>query len=187
MENATDALLMAGSVLMFIIALTVAISSFTSLRGEMQTLLNERDQLLIMKDEDTGGYINYLKSDNNDKLAIRTVGIDAVITSIRRMTKEDYTVYIEPIDNLEDFNATGSFAALNVSTTNKQLIKLSIAGIGDRYVSKDNLTNVLSSIYKKLKNKKFEEYIGIYQNKTTKGVADANKSTYKIVTYKEKN
>ena len=39
MENATDALIMAGSVLIFLIALSVCVSSFTTLRTEIDQII----------------------------------------------------------------------------------------------------------------------------------------------------
>ena len=50
MENATDALIMAGSVLLLIIALTVTISSLSNLRTQAQDILMERDRLEIAQD-----------------------------------------------------------------------------------------------------------------------------------------
>ena len=63
MENATDALIMAGSVLLLIIALTVTISSLSNLRTQAQDILMERDRLEIA--QDSKGYINYIKNEAN--------------------------------------------------------------------------------------------------------------------------
>lgn len=173
MENATDALIMAGSVLLLIIALTVTISSLTALKTETQDMLNDRDQLLVTTDET--GYINYLKSGDKDS-DTRIVGIETVMSSIRRMAKEDYTVYIETNDPISELNDD-----LKVKGDSK-FIKLSLSGVGNKYVNDKNVSGI---IYNKLKLKKFKEYIGIYQNETAEGVSDANKATYKIITYKE--
>lgn len=185
MENATDALVMAGSVLLFIIALSVAISSLTTLRTETQAILNSRDQLLATTDEN-GKLINYLQSDNNNNTdAVRTVGIETVITSIRRMTKEDYTIYIIPKNTLDILPSKYNDLEIDIDN-NQYCIKLSISGELNRYVSKQNLTSVLSLIHNKLKDAKFDEYIGIYQYKTAEGVLEAEKSTFKIITYKQR-
>ena len=63
MENATQALIMAGSVLLLIIALTVTISSLSNLRTQAQDILMERDRIEIT--QDSKGYINYIKNDVN--------------------------------------------------------------------------------------------------------------------------
>ena len=175
MENATDALIMAGSVLLLIVALTVAISSLSNLRMQTQSILSERDQLMVTTDE--SGYINYLRNNGEDK---RTVGIETIITSIRRMAKEDYIIYIKAIESI---GLDIKYNDLKVNE-NGNFIRLSLSGVDNRYVHDDKLTN---SLFEKLKNKRFKEYIGIYQNKTSEGVSDANKTTYKIITYEETN
>ena len=169
MENATDAIIMAGSVLLLIIALTITISSLTTLRTETQDMLDDRDQLLVTTDET--GYISYLKSSNNDT---RTVGIETIISSIRRLRKEDYTVYILPES---DIDVSSDIKGV---IDGKKYIKMSLSSVGDRYVEDDE---VIYKLYKNLKNARFIEYIGIYQNATSEGVSDANKATYKIITY----
>lgn len=173
MENATDALIMAGSVLLLIIALTVTISSLTALKTETQDMLNDRDQLLATTDK--SGYINYLKS-GGEESDTRIVGIETVMSSIRRMAKEDYTVYIKTNTPISELNND-----LKVNGDAK-FIKLSLSGVGNKYVNDKNVT---STIYNTLNSAKFKEYIGIYQNKTAEGVSDANKATYKIITYEQ--
>ena len=154
MENATDALIMAGSVFLLIIALTVTISSLTALKTEVQDILNDRDQLLATTDE--SGYINYLKS-GGEEADTRIVGIETVMSSIRRMTKEDYTVYIKTNNPISELNND-----LKVNG-DSSFIKLSLSGVGNKYVHDKNITGI---IYNKLASSKFKEYIGIYQNKT---------------------
>ncbi len=182
MENANDAIIMAGSVLMLLIALAITISSLNSIKKETQDFIDQKNQLMMTSDEN--GYINYLKSDNDDRYAIRTVGIETILTSIRRMTKEDYTIYIEPKTSISGLS--DKYDALRVKVDdNNNSIKLSLAGVRNRFVNDENLTKVLYAIYDSLKNAKFTEYIGVYQNKTIEGVSDANKSTYRILTYRE--
>ena len=113
MENATDALIMAGSVLLLIIALTVTISSLTNLRTQAQDILDDRDQLLATTDE--SGYINYLKV--VEIKMKRIVGIETVMSSIRRMTKEDYTIYIQT-NNITDLGTEYNDIKVNVDGKN---------------------------------------------------------------------
>jgi hypothetical protein len=40
-------------------------------------------------------------------------------------------------------------------------------------------------LYNNLETARFNEFIGIYQNKTAEGVSEANKSTYKVITYEQ--
>lgn len=179
MENSTDALIMAGSVLLLIIALSVTISSLTNLRTQAQDIFDDRDQLLATTDD--SGYINYLQSGNKDK---REVGIETVITSIRRMTKEDYTIYIKPKNNISDLGSEYNDIKVNVDG-NSNSIKLNLSGVGNKYVNHKNLSKILSILYSNFESDKFNEYIGTYQNKTVEGVSEANKSTYKVITYEQ--
>ena len=174
MENATDALIMAGSVLLLIIALTVTISSLSNLRTQTQDLLDDRDQLLATTDEN--GYINYLKSGGKDS-DTRIVGIETIMSSIRRMPKEGYIVYIQQTN--ENLSIPNN---LKVTVNGKNYVKLSVSGTEKQNYNDKNVTG---AIYSAFKSKRFKEYIGIYQNKTAEGVSDANKATYKIITYEQ--
>ena len=180
MENATDALIMAGSVLLLIIALTVTISSLSNLKTQTQDLLDDRDQLLATKDEN-GGYINYLKSGGKDS-DVRIVGIETVMSSITRMPTEDDTIYIQTNETVAIPND------LKVIFQGNNYIRLAISS-EEKEKEKQYLydKDVTGAIYNSLKFKKFKEYIGIYQNKTAEGVSDANKATHKIITYEQIN
>ena len=72
MENASDALIMAGQILIFIIALTVCISSFSILRKSVDSIIGETETVKFAKGEK--GYLNYIEADNNK--AIRKEVID---------------------------------------------------------------------------------------------------------------
>lgn len=195
MENATDALIIAGSVLLLIIALTVSISSFSNFRMQFDEIISQDDALELTKDTN-GEYLNYLKSNDED---VRTVGIETVISSIRRIRKENYVIYIcltkSSMPNVSDeIKVTTKKNQLyyidkknkikNLTTSGQEVIKLTMVGIGNQHVENDD---EIAEIYKTLKNSQFKEYIGIYQNKTDKGVSEANKTTYRIITFVEEN
>ena len=184
MENATEALIMAGSVLLLIIALTVSISSLSNLRTQAQDILMERDRTEIT--QDSKGYIHYIKNDDKD---IRIVGIESVISSIRRMWKEDYTIYLATNSTLTEIPQELRVSNVeNLSNTDiiqgKNIIKLSQSGVGNQLVKDEKILTEIYN-YSKVNDKKFKEYIGIYQNKAIEGVSEANKNTYKIITFVE--
>ena len=91
MESASEALIMAGHVLIFIIALTICISSFTNARAEADILIGEDETVEMAKNGEQ--YINYLKSEENG--SIRVVNADDVVSSMYRILKGDYTIYIK--------------------------------------------------------------------------------------------
>ena len=219
MENAVQALIMAASVLLLIIALSVSISSLTSLKAQVQDIFLERDQvdLTTYTITDQNGkkvinYANYIKSDSN--LDVRTVNAETVISTIERMRKEEYTIYIK-IKNAIPADFRNNFGALitklgdenqkygNAQLINKQdeIIKLDLTNQrlifynnerdenGNLRIKQKLNENLISKLYSLLKQNtngkenEFKEYIGIFQYKTSQGVSEANKQTYKIITF----
>lgn len=187
MENATQALFMAASVLLLIVALTISISSFATLKVQVEDIVDARDEVLLTKDE-SGGYLNYIKNDDND---VRTVGVETIISAFRRLRKEQYIIYIKAKnENLSQIKE--KYADLIITTSeaqkynnseiiekNTEIIKLSASGAQNRYLDDDN---VINSLYEILNGNTYKEYIGIYQNKAD-SVSEANKVTYKIITF----
>ena len=206
MENASDALIMAGSVLLFIIALTVAISSFTSLRVQFDEIAEARDQVQMSREYDAttgnyGDYINFLKNDISKD--IRQVRVEAIITTIRRMRKENYVMYLS-IPNLINTNILKEFVVKNtdikeqlygnntiISQSSGILLKFSMdkqdiifydKAEGEINLRQELNNELLSELYKIAKDNTFKEYIGEYRLHL-EGVSDANDKSKKIITY----
>ena len=91
MENASDALIMAGQVLIFIVALTICISSFTNVRAEVNRIVGQNEEIRLAKNGST--YINYIESKNSS--STRIVGSETLVSSMYRAIKEDYVIYIK--------------------------------------------------------------------------------------------
>ena len=187
MENAADALLMGGSVLLFIIALTITMSSFTTLRGGIDELLGQTETIELAKDSE--GYINYMESKAQG--SVRIVGVEALVTSITRGMKENYVAYIklkDPADIPNDVNITEALVdvAVNIDGTNQTIIsagdKLIKVTIG--YDTNQDINSKLrDGLYDKIKDKTFYEYLGEYQEDTD--APDAEKVRHRIITYVE--
>ena len=60
MENAVEALIMAGETLIFIIALTVCISSYTTVREQIDEIMGSTETIAMAKE--SGEYINFIQS-----------------------------------------------------------------------------------------------------------------------------
>ena len=82
MENASDAILMAGAMLIFVIALTVAMTVFSQARATI-------DMVAYVSDETN--YYEYLDTTNNSAKN-RIVGLETVIPTLYKYYKENYTV-----------------------------------------------------------------------------------------------
>lgn len=95
MENAVDALKIAGSVLLFVMALSICALSFSQAREAIDVILSysDRESLTIENDERY-----YYLSDDND--TNRYVGKESIIPTIYRSYSESYKIV---------FNFTGDY------------------------------------------------------------------------------
>ncbi len=185
MENASDALIMAGQVLIFIIALTVCISSFTTVRTQINKIVGQTDEIRLAKDGET--YLNYMES--SKEKAIRIVGSDTLVSSMTRSVKENYVVYVKLKGN-PDLNGIDTIKAKEKLSINGNdliakgdtLIKVTAGSNSNQSINKilqDNLFEII-------KNKTFYEYLGEYQEYSSSGVSTENKEVRRIITYIEK-
>lgn len=94
MDNATDALLIAFGVLVFIIALTVTFTTFAHAKETADTVLFFSDR---------ENFQTHLRDDSDNVFkGGRTVTVDTVIATIYRCAKEKFSVKI--IDDSEIYN-----------------------------------------------------------------------------------
>ena len=184
-ENLYDALIMAGAVLIFVIALTVSMSSFTEMRTQIDEIV-EFDSRVDMVQDDTGKYLNYISTSSED---IRVVGIETIVSSMYRLEKENYVIYIKTKDHKygtatptklsrEDLPAQ-KYGEETIINDNEEILKITINGVNS------NATTLLNNkdLYDELKGRKFEEYLGVYQENTE--ASEANRTTYRVITYVE--
>ena len=172
-DNLTDAIMMAGAVLIFIIALTTSMSTFTTMRSQIDSII-EYDYKLDLVTDSEGNYINYHTSDSD----IRTVGVETIVSSMYRVKQENFVIYILGLDNINN-GITQEEITINKVKTNA--IKISIDG--DNWDIEKILND--DGLYNKMKDKKFKEYLGVYQIETDGGVDEINKTTYRVITYEE--
>ena len=83
MENASDAIIMAGAVLIFVIALTVAMTVFSQARETVDTVVYASDRT---------NYYEYLDIDVSNNIKNRIVGLETIIPTLYKYYKENYTV-----------------------------------------------------------------------------------------------
>lgn len=192
MENASDALIMAANVLLFVIALTVCISSFSMLRQGVDNIIGETEVVKLANDSDT--YINYIESRNNS--SIRKVGAETVVASMVRSIKENYVVYIKLNDYGTIFNGDN---AVNQSKATKDIKIKPLKGTNEKTIitKGDSLIKVTigsnsnqeinaklkNKLYDFLKDKQYYEYLGEYVNNTEVNIEE--KIVYRVITYVE--
>lgn len=183
MENVSDALIMAGQVLIFIVALTVCMSSFSTLRIGIDNIISQTETIEFAKDDDV--YINLIES--RDEGATRIVGAETVIASMYRSIKENYTMYIlftkastfNEVKNLG--NKIANYEVKFIDEPTIKGIKITIGN--DANFIPDTLAR--NGLYSIIKNEEFYEYLGEYQDNTL--ASRENKLTNRIITYEQKN
>ena len=197
MENAVDALYMAGAVLILIIELSVSISSLMTLKSrtyDIVTMDEQIDETSYIEDGKLK-YVNYITSDDMD---VRIVGADAVTSALYRLVTEDYKIYIKLNDTTGLGNIETSKAYRDQTYTTKNggtdtiiyqgddLIEFVLAkrGKGQDIQNTEYVKNILTNgFYDKIKEKTFKEYLGEYQNNSD--IAQDNKETKRIITFIE--
>ena len=86
MENVADALKMAFAVLSFVVALSIAMSSFRQVREVSQVLIEANDDTYNYK------YVEQNVDSSGNLQTERIVGVETIIPSIYRAFKENYKV-----------------------------------------------------------------------------------------------
>lgn len=185
MENATDALIMAGSVLIFLIALSVCVSSFTTLRTEIDQIIEQTETVDMAQKNGNGEYVNYIKRSDD---AIRVVGSETVVSSMYRAKKENYVIYIvlkNSLWNSKEFEKIGMIVEIPVIKKSADNIIINKSENVIKLIGSYDFDDILNKLklYESIKDKKFEEYLGVYQDNTD--ATEENKITYRIITYVE--
>lgn len=206
MENASDALIMAGEMLIFIVALTVCISSFTKVRVEIDKIVGQKETVQMAKNEENQEYVNYIKSKKNN--SIRVVGAETLFPSMYRAIKENYVIYIKLKDYQDDYiknsgivlttatkdvsaiirNSDGTTSSSKVINNGDSIIKITIGSKTAKI--NQNVNAILKDNGKKffnyIKEKEFYEYLGEYQDWAATGVSSEDRAIHRIITYVEK-
>ena len=86
MENAADALKMAGAVLIFVLAISIIIFAFSQARETSDTILNYRDRETMYVESDY-----YYTSDGKERI----VNLETIIPTIFRAYLENYKIVFE--------------------------------------------------------------------------------------------
>ena len=196
MENAADALHMAASVLIFVLALTISINAFGQVRQTSQALVEYNDR------EYSYTYVEENTDEAGNVLTERLVGLDSIIPSIYKAYRENYKIVFRDSETSETaenlLGIDGLYRKRNNETGNYDpvykidLEKESLAGdeqkleflsailygddadnFGDISSRLGNLGISLNSkgLYDKINNRKLKEDIGIYYQEEA-GVVD---------------
>ena len=199
-DNIADALKMAGSVLLFVIGLSIAFLSFSQARESIDIVLSYSDRETLSIDGDSRFY--YLSNKNDTS---RYVGKETIIPAIYRAYKENYKIVFKFSDTYYLF--------INSEYEYDSTIDLSKQSIGSDLASRRFLNGIIygkfdtnkddyekefnialgdkDPLYKYLTDKeslyKIKESIGTYYIQDLDGtseIEEVNKTEKRIITYK---
>ena len=208
MENAADAIKMAGAVLLFVLALSIVIPFFSQARETTDLILDARDR------ETT--YINgnyYYKATGNE----RQVGWETILPTVMRAYLENYKIVFvglsDPIYKIKldgkiidkyslDLETNNGTKYENVALANEDQKAEFLCGIlyknfnksGSKtnFEKKYNVSLPDNSLIEQLNGKVssgkvIKEYLGVYYQEDNEEVPDVNKTEKRIITYKIEN
>ena len=197
MENAAEALKMAFGYLMFVLALTMSISSFSQARETI-------DAIITMKDRETE--YTYVEAKEQ-----KIVGVETIFPTMYKAYKEDFKIIFykytddtqtttEPlylynsIDKYTNAKTPINYIDLEqevFANAEEAINHLSIlldkrpASITDQYYNQFIYSN---GLYDEFKDKEFEEILGEYYLEDSKAgsetnTIEANKTKKRVITY----
>ena len=183
MENGIEALKIASSVLIFVVAITITISVFTTATQALNRIFNMQGEDEYVKGPD-GNYLNFVTFDGGT----REVGVETIIPSIYREYKENYAIYFydksgNPFILYEKANGE----KVNYFDLEKEIHTSAEGAI-------ESVNNLLykestlypNGLYKELKQMTFIEKLGEYYMNDVIGdsqTAEVNKTKKRVIVY----
>lgn len=183
MENGVEALKIAFGVLVFVLAITITISVFTTATQALNRVFNIRTEEEYVKGPD-GNYLNFVKFDGGT----REVGVETIIPSIYRAYKENYAIYFYNKDGNELF----LYEKENGEKVNYFDLEKEIHTSAEGAVEKVNKLLYEESslypngLYEELKGKAFIEKLGEYYMNDVineSEIAEVNKTKKRVIVY----
>lgn len=199
MENAADALKMAGAILLFVLALSIIILSFGQVRESADIILDYRDRETSYID---GNY--YYEQTGKE----RNVNLETIVPSVFRAYLENYKIVFDGLDkpiyiigNYEkytlDLETNQTYMNVSLADENQKIDFLKGIVYGDYGSSNqeefekkfDVDLNDCRTIYEQLTDKvengnKIIEYLGVYYQNDSEEIPDVNKTQKRVITYK---
>ena len=210
MENAADALQMAAAVLIFVLALTIAINSFGQARQTAQLILDNNDR------EYDYTYVEQNRKPDGTLVTTRIVSLESMIPTIYKAYRENYKIIFVGLDDdeylYEQRNEEGSLEKMynidmeygvRLADDRRKLQFIMALLYGDNMEeTSGNTFDEISKyfedsagvrlktdgLYDTIKGKTFEESIGIYyqeeaNNGDVSNVPEANLTQKRVITY----
>lgn len=203
MENASEALIMAFAVLIFVLALSISISSFSLARQTSQAIVDMTDREYDYTYVSIGG-------------TTREVGAETIVPNLYRAYKENYVIRFFEADGTPlcvyrrkvngDFVDTNEINLEKEAIGNQQKATLFIDTLLNEVKLEDKFPNIkdlhTNGFYDIIKAGKFKEELGIYyiedlkkensddssfDEYTQEQISNANKTEKRVITYTKIN
>lgn len=209
MENAAEAIKMAGAVLLFVLALSIILFYFGQVRESADTILDYRDRETMYID---GDY--YYEQTGTE----RNVNLETIVPSVFRAYLENYKIIFDGLDSpiykiknkngvmidkyTLDLETNQNLEYKNAVLANKEQKTNFIKGVfygPSKNYSEENMNNdfkklgvsligcepIYDQLTKKVQNGyKITEYLGVYYQNDNPEVPDVNKMQKRVITYK---
>lgn len=183
MENGVEALKLAAGMLIFVLAITITISAFTSATQALNRIFDMQDEEeYVMATDENGNkyYMNFVRFDGGT----REVGVETIIPSMYRAYKENYAIYF--------YNSDGTQFILDEDKPEVNYIDLEKEVHTSAEAAIENINKLLykKGLYEELKKSKFIEKLGEYYMNDTLGeteIAEVNKVKKRVIVYQAKD
>lgn len=131
MENAVEALKMAGSVLLFVLALSIAMLSFSNVRQAIDTVLKytDREGLTASLSEKALKERFYYLSEDDNSARTRYVGKETIIPTIFRSKEESFKIIFDFPDDYYLYKDSNGVEVKKIGGTEEE----GIADVEDFY------------------------------------------------------
>jgi len=197
MENGVQALKIAFSMLIFVLAITITISSLTSAVQALNRIFGARDSEKYVTNA-SGDFLNFVDLDLSSG-GIRQVGIETIVPSIYRAYKENFAIYFyknvggvnQPLVLYETFK-DGATIQVNYIDLEKEIhasAESAIENINDLLENGNSFFPNGLYEYLGTSTRTFTEMLGEYYMDDIKAggndVADVNKIKKRVIIYIE--
>ena len=177
MENGVEALKIASGMLIFVLAITITISAFTTASQALNQIFTAKDAHEYVTDAD-GNYLNFVKFDGGT----RKVSVDTIIPSIYRAYKENYAIYFYKNDGTEFV----LYEKEDGEKVNYIDLQKEVHGSSEKAI--EHINNLLynEDLYRRLQEKDFIEKLGEYYMEDVSGAtetAEVNKIKKRVIAY----
>lgn len=110
MENASEALIMAFSVLVFVLALSISIHSFGQARATSEIIMERSDSTFDTTYIDADNELLQDVDASNEKIVTRTVGAETIIPTLYRAYEENLVIVFADEEGADQFKNKGIYA-----------------------------------------------------------------------------